>query len=250
MHFRSVIVALLLPLSLLAQEPAAPVPPTAESTATVATNKKTPKNASDKKVFSGFSGGMMLHIGYAFAQSPDELFRNSSLINAQNLSRDGVTIGLGGALRLHLFDHMHIGGEGFVSTMPLMSSGSNIRTSWGGAMIDGYFTIGKFSPLLGVTIGGGSTKRIYVPSQTTKARTEDDKETIYNASFTKTPFFLLDPYVGFEVALNSHVHLLFKVDYLLPFGNKNSGIGETLHWSSFISPSGPRLHIGAMFGRP
>ena len=231
------LLALLLPLRLLAQELTNDTPSDQPHT----------QQTEKKKIFSGMSGGMAVHIGYAFAQSPNELFRNGSLPQDMDFQRDGVVIGLGGALRLALIDHIHIGGEGYVSTMPLAGE-SRIRTGYGGALIGGYWTFGKFMPIIGITIGGGSTARTFVPSEPIIAHTEEDTQTIYNASYTKTPFFMMDPYVGFQIALNKHVQLLIKIDYPLPFGNANKGIGKTLQWSSFINPSGPKLHIGAMFG--
>jgi len=203
----------------------------------------------EHKLFTGFTGGMKLHIGYAFAQSPDELFHNGSLQNVSSLPSDGVTLGLGGELRLHLINHIHLGLEGGVSTMPLMSNGSSVRTGWGGVMCDYYGTVGKRVQLcIGATIGGGSSNRLYVPLS--GAEVTDTDATIYNASYTQTPFFLLDPYVGLEVGLSKRTSLLIKVDYLLPFGKGNSGITtETVRWSNFLSPSGPRLYVGVMFGR-
>lgn len=233
-------VLIVLPLYLIAQEFDDNI------TSTQHARQATDTQSEKKKIFSGISGGMAVHIGYAFAQSPDELFRNGSLQNL-DFQRDGVVVGLGGALRLALIEHIHIGGEGYVSTMPLAGE-SRIRTGYGGALIGGYWTFGKFMPIIGITIGGGSTARTFVPSEPIIAHTEEDTQTIYNASYTKTPFFMMDPYVGFQIALNKHVQLLIKIDYPLPFGNANKGIGETLQWSSFINPSGPKLHIGAMFG--
>ena len=98
------------------------------------TEEKGEETTSRSRLFTGFSGGMMLHLGYAFAQSPDELFRNPSLMTDKNLPKSGVTMGIGGALRIHLLNHIHIGSEGFVSTMPLMKTGSQIRTGYGGIL--------------------------------------------------------------------------------------------------------------------
>ena len=206
-------------------------------------------NKEHKKVFTGFSGGMMIHGGYLFAQSPDALFRNSSLTteNIKDLPKDGFTMGLGGTLRLHLIDHIHLGGEGHVSFMPLAASGTSIRTGWGGAMCDFYADLGILRPLIGLTVGGGSTRRLYVPDDSEQTVTgENNME--YNASFTKTPFFLLDPYVGLEIALGK-VTLLIRADYMLPFGKSDSGLfKQDVSWDNFISPSGPRLYIGCLFG--
>ena len=73
--------------------------------------------------------------------------------------------------------------------------------------------------------------------------------TIYNASYTKTPFFYLDPYIGMEVALKSHIALLIRIDYMLPFGKTSSKLTENVKWSNFMSPSGPRLYVGVLFGK-
>jgi len=200
-----------------------------------------------KQVVTGFTGGMKVHLGYAFAQSPDELFRNSTLANTQ-LRVNGIVVGLGGELRVHMLNHIHLGAEGGMSEMPLAKNGSNIRTAWGGVLCDYYFTIGKVQFLFGGTIGGGSSKRLYVPDNNETVMSEN--ETAYNASYVKTPFFMVDPYVGVEIKLNKRMNLIFNLDYMLPFG-ANSGlkISDAVSWSNFLSPSGPRLYIGVLFGK-
>ncbi len=222
--------------------------PDKEATASAKREKKEEKK-SDNGILTGFTGGMMLHAGYGFAQSPDELFRNGSLAGDEglsNLPKDGVILGIGGALRVHLINHIHVGAEGGVSTMPLMKSGSNARTGWGGAICDFYGTVGKVQLFIGGLIGGGSTHRLFVPDNEVQVSGEG---ITYNASYTKTPFFLLDPYVGLEFELGNHANLLIKADYMLPFGKGNNGLTtETVRWSNFISPSGPRLYVGVMFG--
>lgn len=244
----------LLPLLLSAQGQQ-----TEYQTATSSANTdKGEKNGSRNHLFSGFSGGMMLHLGYAFSQSPDELFRNPSLMTDNTLPKGGATMGIGGALRIHLLNHIHIGSEGFVSTMPLMKTGSQIRTGYGGILCDYYANWGKrVRPVIGMTIGGGSTSRLYVPYKAETVEGEDNKEndipTVYNASYTKTPFFMLDPYIGLEIGLNNHISLLMRVDWVLPFGKKgsqlsNSGQHTTVAWRNYVAPSGPRLYVGFMFG--
>lgn len=212
---------------------------------------KQDKEKKDVKIVTGFSGGMLLHIGYAFSESPDALFRNGSLKGLSNLGdlpRDGVTLGLGGMLRMHLIDHIHLGVEGAVSTMPLMKSGSNIRTAWAQAICDFYFNLGVVRPLVGMGIGGGKTKRLYVPSDAEQVA--GGNATVFNASYTTTPFFLLDPYVGMEIKLGSMSALLLRVDYMLPFGKSGSTLQTSdVSWSNFISPSGPRLYVGFLFGK-
>ena len=95
------------------------------------------------KVFTGFSGGMMVHAGYLFSDNPQQVFSNTGLGDwnyVKGLPKSGFCYGLGGALRAHLIDHIHLGAEGFVSTMPLasMGTGSNVRTGWGGVSCDFY----------------------------------------------------------------------------------------------------------------
>jgi len=206
------------------------------------------KRRKGNGVFTGFTGGMKLHAGYAFANSPDELFHNGSLEDMSNLPKDGVTMGLGGELRLHFINHVHLGAEGGMSAMPLMKSGSLIRNGWGGVLCDFYGQVGKAQLFIGGIIGGGSSKRLYVPSEETMVSDVDN--VVYNASYTKTSYFLLDPYVGIEFTLTKRMSLMIEIDYMLPFGDGGKGLNtETVRWSNFLSPSGPRLYVGLLFGR-
>lgn len=232
------ILFLLLPLCLRAQEqqPATPTP-----------------EAAKAPIYTGFSGGMMLHLGYAFAPTATALFRNPTLPADADLPTGGVTAGIGGALRVHLRNHIHIGTEGFVSTMPLMGTGSQIRTGWGGFLLDYFFTRGKLSPYFGFTIGGGATNRLYVPHSGEVVQGDDYPDHAggaeYNASYTKTPFFLIDPYVGLEIAITPRISVITRLDWILPFGKHTSEWnGQSVAWSPYISPSGPRLYVGFMFG--
>ena len=233
----------LLPLSMIAQEQK-------EDGATGTESRKT------TKIYTGFSGGMLLHGGYMFSDSPDKLFSNTGLGDKnyrKNLPRDGFAVGLGGLLRVHFINHIHLGAEGHVSTMPLMRTGSNIRTGWGGAFADFYANWGKTRPLIGLSVGGGTMKRLYVPNQepVESGATPEDKTT-YNSSYVKTPFFYMDPYVGLEISLTNHIALMIRIDYMLPFGRTSSGLtnlGNDVKWSNFMTPSGPRLYVGVMFGQ-
>lgn len=174
----------------------------------------------------------------------------------KGLPKSGLCYGLGGSLRAHLINHIHLGAEGFVSTMPLMHTGSNVRTGWGGVLCDFYANWGRVRPMVGVTVGGGAMKRLYVPDQAEVVQPSSDPSdsttTIYNSSYVKTPFFLLDPYVGMEISFGDHMALLIRIDYMLPFNIHNTGLserGQIIKWDNFVSPSGPRLYIGVMFGK-
>ena len=211
------------------------------------------ENTKKTKILTGFSGGMSLHIGYSFSSTPAELFRNQSLegnTGASSLPKDGVTLGLGGQLRLHLIDHMHLGGEGYVSIMPLAGQ-SSIRTGWGGGFIDGYLTVGRVRPLVGLGIGGGKISRLYVPSSFDGVIHWKDS-IASNASYSQTPFFYLDPYIGLEILLGptKNKSLYLRLDYQLPFGSDKGDVADQKKsWSHFITPSGPRLYVGIMFGK-
>lgn len=237
-----IIALALLPLGLTAQEQGGADSPATE------------KSGHSRAIYTGFSGGMMLHGGYMFTDSPEKVFSNSGLGSpdyVKGLPKSGFCYGLGGALRVHLIDHIHLGAEGFVSTMPLMNTGSNVRTSWGGVFCDYYGHWGKARPMIGLTIGGGTMKRLFVPDKDYVPVGETGDTTNYNASYIKTPVFLLDPYIGMEFGLGKHMALLIRIDYVLPFQMPNNGIsklGDNLKWSSFITPSGPRLYVGVMFG--
>ena len=240
-----ILVLALLPLSLIARE----------QEDADAQPEKEQKHSSG--VFTGFSGGMMLHAGYLFANDPTKVFSNSGLGSSEyvkGLPKDGVCFGLGGALRTHLINHIHLGAEGFVSTMPLMKTGSNVRTGWGGVLCDVYGNWGKVHPMAGMTIGGGAMKRLYVPDQKAveQPSTVDSTTTIYNSSYVKTPFFFIDPYVGLEINLAKHMALLIRIDYMLPFNINSHGFseaGKRIKWDNFVTPSGPRLYVGIMFGK-
>ena len=215
---------------------------------------KAKKSRSSSGFFTGFSGGMMLHGGYLFAKDPRYVFSNTGLGSyeyVKNLPKDGFCMGLGGTLRVHLINHIHLGAEGFVSTMPLMRTGSNVRTGWGGAMCDFYTDWGKVRPLIGLTVGGGVMKRLFVPDQepVSDPGATPDENTTYNASYTKTPFFLLDPYIGMEIGLTGHMALIIRIDYMLPFGTSKSKLTPNVDWGNFMTPSGPRLYVGLMFGK-
>jgi hypothetical protein len=210
------------------------------------------KKKTGLQAYSGFSGGMLLHAGYLFSDSPDKVFSNTGLGSAdyvKGLPNDGFCFGLGGELRVHLINHLHVGAEGHVSMMPLMKSGSNVRTGWGGAFCDFYANWGKVQPIAGLGVGGGVMKRLFVPETDP---TSDGAGTTYNASYAKTPFFYLDPYIGMEIPINTNMAVILRIDYMLPFGVTNSSlvrVAENVNWSKFMTPSGPRLYVGIMFGQ-
>lgn len=211
---------------------------------------ETPQPQKSGGIYNGFSGGILLHAGYLFSDSPDKIFSNTGLGSVdyvKGLPKDGACLGLGATLRIHLINHIHLGAEGYISTMPLMKTGSNVRSAWAGALCDFYTNWGKVNPLIGMSLGGGVMQRTYVPQQDTNQ--DQAQQTNYNASFAKTPFFYMDPYVGLEIGIGSSMAIMIKIDYMLNFGTSNSNLTENVNWDNFMTPSGPRLHVGLMLGK-
>ena len=220
-------------------------------------DEKSEKKSSGPKVFTGISGGLSVHGGYLFSQSPDQLFSNTGLGDfntIKNLKKDGLCYGFGAQLRIHFIDHIHLGAEANISTLPLMSSGSNIQQMWAGGFCDFFGGWGAAKPLIGLGIGGGKIKKLYVPDANVDVKpTEDGEQTNYNSAYTTTPFFYLDPYVGMETDFGI-LGLQFKIDYMLPFGDPTGSANlvdkaKSINWSNFLTPSGPRLHIILLFGK-
>lgn len=200
-----------------------------------------------------FSGGMMLHIGYQGGKGCG--FINDATGQEQTLH--SLTYGIGGQLRFHLLDHIHIGTEGYVSTMPLNRQGkeSNIRTGWGGILCGYYTTFNRLQLMAGGTLGGGAQRSLHVfhpdaqaasfaafadfpqaREGATAASNPQAETPIHSSSFAKKSFFVFDPYMALEYALTQRIHLIFKLDYMI-----------AVHQQQFLTPSGPRLYVGFMF---
>ena len=180
-----------------------------------------------KSVYKGFSGGMMLHAGYL-----------SGCDNPMGYRADGITKGIGGAAKVHLWKNFRVGTEGYVSTLPMhktegLSKGSHIKYGWGGLLADFYWELGRFTPFVGLTVGGGSQKDLYITGGD-RMDWLPEEQTYYH----KSTFLAIDPFVGCEFALTQVLHLTLKLDNLLSVNRQ--GLGQ---------PNGPRLYIGMMFCR-
>lgn len=226
-RFGYFLVLILLAASAVAENVTAPL--LSDSDGPIYAEQDDSKETGTKAIYNGFSGGMMLHVGYQAGRGAG--FPEMGSNPAEETYLRSITYGIGGAARIQLIDHIHVGSEGYVSTMPLKSQGddSNIRTGWGGVLCDYYFTLGRTQLIAGGSIGGGAQRNLHVFKE---------KETdISSATFAKKSFFVFDPYLAAEYALTTRIHLIFKLDYLI-----------AIHQRSFLSPSGPRLYVGFMFG--
>lgn len=181
------------------------------------------------KVYNGYSGGMMLHLGYLFGENKTFPY------NPQ-----GLTYGIGGALRVNLWQHLRVGTEGYVSTIKtgasdhssILQTGSYIRNTWGGLLADVYWKCGKFWPYIGGTIGGGVKNSLFIPN----GNLNDWKPEI-ESIVNKQAYFLVAPFFGFSYLLTPRIHFTLKVDYVL-----------AIHKSQLLTPTGPRLYFGILFG--
>jgi hypothetical protein len=190
---------------------------------------------SQSKVYQGFSGGMMGHAGYLFGENADAPKADDGLI----CSPQGGTFGLGGALRVHLWKHFRVGGEGFVSTMNsgttnmkyVLQEGSYIRTGWGGVLMDACWRKEKVWPYIGGSVGGGAMRSLYVLDGS-----QDDWIAENKAYLHKQSFFYVNPYVGMDWCMTQKVHMTFRVDWMV-----------ALHAGEVVLPTGPRLLVGFMF---
>lgn len=186
-------------------------------------------------VYQGFSGGMMLHAGYLFGQD-----KNAPVDGlGRSCSPQGATFGIGGALRVNLWKHLRVGGEGFVSTMSSVVSdchsrlekGSYVRTGWGGILADACWRMEKVWPYVGGSIGGGAMRSLYLLEGSQADWIEEE-----HALFHKQGFGYVDPYVGLDWCMTNKVHMTFRADWMLAFRR-----------GSLVLPTGPRVYIGFMF---
>lgn len=185
-------------------------------------------------VFQGYSGGMMFHAGYLFGDNPAAVLPDGS-----SLSSSGLTMGIGGSLRVNLWRYLRVGCEGFVSTMNSgntsqrthLQSGSYVRSGCGGVLADFCYRGEHFWPFVGGSVGGGSTHTLAVVDGS-----ESDWHPEALSVLHKDGFVYVNPYVGIDWCMTKRVHMCFRMDWML-----------ALSGGSLLYPTGPRLYVGFMF---
>ena len=185
-------------------------------------------------VFQGYSGGMMLHAGYLFGKNPSAI-----LPSGESISPQGMTMGIGGSLRINLWKHLRVGCEGYVSTMNsgatdmrnVLQSGSYVRVGSGGLLADACWRMEKIWPYIGAAVGAGAMRTLSVVNGT-----EDDWQPEDFAMLTKQSFGYVDPYMGMDWCMTKRVHLTLRMDWMLAFAD-----------NQLILPTGPRFFFGFMF---
>jgi hypothetical protein len=174
--------------------------------------------------YNGFSGGMMLHAGWV--QRGDMAV---GLAPVQRLR--GVPMGIGGAFKVRLGDHLRVGTEGYTSSLGYGEWGSSRSIGWGGLLVDYTFRVGDFTPYLGATIGGGLVENLTLTSEP-----EMDTLPEYNISYRNYGVGVIVPFVGVEYGLTERMSLTLKADYMF-----------SLSATEFDFPSGVRCYVGFMF---
>ena len=181
--------------------------------------------------YEGFSGGMMLHVGYGRGNAYDVENGLGGVIAHEQMR--GLSYGIGGTAKIHLGKHLRIGGEGYVSNLGYKKNDSFSSVGWGGLLVDCVWQLGKLAPFIGVTIGGGSVKNV-----TMQGEHGNDFVAEESVLFRKYPFMAIRPCVGLEYAISPKMRLLFSVDYLL---NATSWAKDYVH--------GPKFFFGFIFYR-
>ena len=195
----------------------------------------TRRDTLSHNLYQGFSGGMMLHTGYLFG--PDQTAPTAP--DGRSYSPQGALFGIGGALRVHLWERFRTGFEGFVSTMysgmmdrkDLLQQGSYLRVGCGGVLADACWRMEKTWPYMGAAMGGGAMRSLYLTEGDQYAWAVKD-----NTYFHKQAFFYVTPYIGCDYCLTQKVHLTFRADWMI-----------AIHEGVLALPTGPRIYVGFMF---
>lgn len=174
----------------------------------------------EHKVYQGFDGGMMIHVGY--------LQGNISPLSYQ---AKGVTFGLGGVARAHLGQHWMVGGEGYMSTLKQMKNGSFIKYGWGGFLGEFYWSFRHVMPYIGLTLGGGTQSELLLFDGDAT-----DWQPERGAVFHKQPFMAIDPFIGCDFIISKSFHLTLKADCL-----------NSISQGKLMMPMGPRFYFGCIF---
>lgn len=185
-------------------------------------------------IFQGCGGGMMFHAGYLFGGQSQALLPSGGSMTPQ-----GLTYGLGGSMRVHLWKHLRVGCEGFSSTMKtgatdkstLLQSGSYVKTGWGGVLVDACWRGEKWWQYVGASLGGGAMRSLYIVEGS-----ENDWLAEQTAYVHKQGFVYVNPYVGVDYCLTKRIHLTFRLDWMLALAKEQ-----------LLMPTGPRLYVGILF---
>lgn len=179
--------------------------------------------------YQGFSGGMMLHTGWVSGGSLTLQTPAGVALPQQRVQ--GMPYGIGGAIRFHFGNNFRIGTEGYVSHLNYGGTGSRMDVSWGGLLADWRWQVGRFSPYLGMTFGGGGVRNLTLVD----AR-RDDMVLEEGVSYRTYSFMAVAPFVGVEFEMTRRMRLVLKADCLLNVSSPQPDF-----------PVGPRIYFGFIF---
>lgn len=181
--------------------------------------------------FRGYTGGMLLHTGYAESKE-FPVFSEGTLLGNEQIK--GMPMGLGGMIKFGFGterDILRVGGEGYSSNLHYGKTGSYFHVGWGGLLIDYiHITKSRVYPFAGVTFGGGGVKNVLVSGGSL-----DDFETD-PALIRKYTLFTIAPFAGIEISISKRFRVVLKADYMINIGKARPDYA-----------SGPRLHAGFLF---
>jgi len=177
--------------------------------------------------YKGYSGGMFVHTGYV----KSGVFKVFDLQgNEIEKQIKGGTFGLGGKMSVFLNKHFKVGVEGYFSSCRYGINNNSCRIGWGGVTFDVIYPVKKWSPFLGITVGGGSsTNLIFIEKH-------NNNKNATPVVHYKVPLCIINPAVGVEFFASNRISLLFKMDYMLNVYKSNSAY-----------PHGPRFYLGVHF---
>jgi len=182
---------------------------------------------SKKWGYKGYSGGMFVHTGYVQSGVFKVVDFQGNEIEKQI---KGATFGLGGKMSVFLNKHFRVGAEGYFSSCKYGANKNSCRIGWGGVTFDLLYPVKKWSPFLGITVGGGSsTNLIFIEKH-------NNNKNATPVVHYKIPLCIINPAVGVEFFASNRISLLFKIDYMLNVYKPNSAY-----------PHGPRFYLGVHF---
>ncbi|MCL2168289.1 MAG: hypothetical protein FWH59_04100, partial [Lentimicrobiaceae bacterium] len=142
----------------------------------------------------------------------------------------GATFGLGGKMSIYLNNYFRMGGEGYFSTCTYGVLKNSCRIGWGGITFDALCLVKKWTPFMGVTVGGGSASHLIMLGYKEITLSE------LPAIFLKRALVIVSPSMGVEYFATNRISLLCKVDYMLNvYKNEKS------------YPQGVRFYLGLHF---
>ena len=182
---------------------------------------------SKKWGYNGYSGGMFVHTGYVQSRFFPILDFQDNLIDIQI---KGAVFGLGGKMGIFLNKHFRVGAEGYFSSCKYDANKNSCRIGWGGITFDLLYPVKKWSPFLGVTVGGGSSANLIFIEK------HNNNKSATPVVHYKIPLCIINPAVGVEFFASNRISLLLKMDYMLNVYKRNSAY-----------PHGPRFYLGVHF---